>query len=104
MKIGNQEKVIKYTVSNIKKFKGVPMEQMQNGDVTAMVKHTSELLHVGLLFSEKDITIDEVDILIDTYIEDGGTLPGLMEVLTHEYIKALGIKTDDVAPNAAKKK
>lgn len=91
IKVGTKELPVKYTFGNIKKFRFKNVEELQSGDPSIIAEHVSSLFACGLNGLGK-YNEEEVDGLIDTYLEEGGSLTELAELLNAEYMKALGLK------------
>lgn len=90
-RIGNKDYIIKYTVANMKLFQGATQQELESGDITKMLCHTSEMFYLGLKGLDRKMTPMKADEIMEEYIEEGGSLTDLLEELTEEYLKSLGI-------------
>lgn len=91
--IAGKDYPVKYTFGNIKRTKFRNEEELKSGDIGIMLDHITKLFHCGLQGLGK-YTEDQVEDIIQEYLENGGELNKLALDLNTEYMKALGLKMD----------
>lgn len=91
IKIGAKDYPVKFTFGNIKRTKLKTEKELQSGDITLMLEHLTNLFQCGLNglgnFSEK-----QVEDIIQEYLDNDGDLVELIQELSEEYAKSLGLK------------
>lgn len=96
LKINGRDYVLKFTFSSHIKMQeaGINFDEFEvNGMPNfAMVR---DFLYYGLEKFHK-LSREEVEDLIDTYLEEGGTLETLLGAVVDSYTKSLGVKKDQI--------
>lgn len=95
IKVGTKEYPVKFTFGNIKRTKLRTEEELKSGDVAIMLDHIFRLFACGLNGLGK-YSDEQVENIIQDYIDDGGNLIDLATSLNEEYVKSLGLKIDQL--------
>ena len=93
LKINKKDYVLKFTTKALINLnaKGITLTSLSEDMEKLNLISLYEAFHEGLKFSTANITLDEVDELIDAYYEEGGEVEAFFMLILEEYAKSMGL-------------